>query len=142
MRATDFIFYENGVSQGRYTSKPKLSNVQEVKFVRGSPHPLRMSLSAIVRLASTCSLRQTDQPINQNRGRQATVACSSQALRGSRLVGFRRDSDGVCARAYYDRYYVVELYRSHPCPFEFDVCEILTSVICVHLSRPLKSVSW
>ena len=33
---SDFIEYENGVSQGRYTSKPLLSEVQQVKFVRGS----------------------------------------------------------------------------------------------------------
>ena len=36
MEPNDFIQYENGLSQGKYTNKPLLANVQEVKFIRGS----------------------------------------------------------------------------------------------------------
>ena len=36
MKYADFIMYENGVSQGQYTNKPLLKDIQEVKFVRGS----------------------------------------------------------------------------------------------------------
>ena len=40
MEASDFVRFENGVSHGQYTTKPKLATVQEVKFVQGSTHLL------------------------------------------------------------------------------------------------------
>ncbi|XP_072041154.1 uncharacterized protein [Amphiura filiformis] len=36
MKPTDFIMYENGLSQGNFTNRPLLSDVQEAKFTRGS----------------------------------------------------------------------------------------------------------
>lgn len=36
MQSSDFIVYENGVSQGAYTNKPHLRDIQEVKFRKGS----------------------------------------------------------------------------------------------------------
>ncbi|XP_033115566.1 uncharacterized protein LOC117115750 isoform X2 [Anneissia japonica] len=36
MSPADFIMYENGVSQGKYTNKPLLCEVQEVRFNKGS----------------------------------------------------------------------------------------------------------
>ena len=40
MEASDFIMFEHGASQGRFTTKPLLADVQEVKFVKGSVHLL------------------------------------------------------------------------------------------------------
>ena len=36
MKCTDFIMLKNGASQGQYTDKPLLKDIQKVKFVRGS----------------------------------------------------------------------------------------------------------
>ena len=36
MEASNFTLFEHGASQGRFTSKPLLVDVQEVKLVKGS----------------------------------------------------------------------------------------------------------